>query len=103
MLKKLITILAVNAFLILLFILGSYFIWYGVESPANVVQSVNIGPFWVTFHILGQLANGQIIPISLTPPAYFNFPFWLFFVSTAVNLFFIIPLLREKETEQRVT
>jgi hypothetical protein len=83
--KIMLTVVSVNAFLILLFVGTSYAIWSYVTTLVGVVQVVNIGPFWASVSYLGELVNGQLTPISLTPIGpIFNFPFWLFFVSTAV-------------------
>ncbi len=100
MLKKLSIILAVNAIFTLLFVWTSYAIASNFSKYPNELVMVrwNFFGFFDIYHA-GSLVNGDLVATGahyLT----FDFPFWLFFVSTAVNLFLIIILLREKETKK---
>jgi hypothetical protein len=103
MLKKLSTILAVNVILILLFVWASYSIASDFSKYPNELVMVR----WICFGLFdiyhaGGLVNGNFVATG-AHDLFFDFPFWLFFVSTAVNLFFIILLLRPKETKQKPT
>jgi len=90
----------INALLVLLFVFSNYSIWDYVKSTIGIVQLVNFSPFWIYTVPLGGLVNGQIIAVSEVKVALFNTPFWLFFVSTAINLIYIFYLLMSKETKQ---
>jgi hypothetical protein len=95
-------VVAVNTILILFFVFVNYTIWYYVESSADLVKLVSFSPFRVAVSFLGEWVNGQIMPVSALPSApMFNFPFWLFFVSTSINLCFMALLLRQKETTKQ--
>ncbi len=102
MLKKLSTILVVNVVLILLFVGTSYAIANDFNSHPSDLLHVH----WNFFGLInivheGYLVNGNYYGIGAYD-LFYDFPFWLFFVSTAVNLFFIILVLRKKETKQKV-
>ena len=59
-----------------------------IMNPINVIVSM-----W------GEVVDGKIYRadgMGIMP----NFPFWLFFLSTAVNMYFITKLQRSKETKQ---
>ena len=97
--KKLTTVIVVNAVLILLFVITNYGIWdmvhiypilgYTVMNPINVIVSM-----W------GEVVDGEIYRadgMGIMP----NFPFWLFFVSTAVNLYFIVKLSKESKLSKQ--
>jgi hypothetical protein len=81
-----------NLILALLFVVFNYVIWDDVQSTAHLVQLVSFSPLLIYIQPLGGLDNGQIIPISMAKVPMFNFPFWLFFVALAVNLYFIYKL-----------
>jgi hypothetical protein len=95
--RQLITAIIVNAFLVLIFIYSNFSIWNmlneyqlieGSWSPLSVDyvgKAVVIGGT--------PLATGGIL---ISP----NYPFWLFFFSTAINLYLIIRLQRSKETKE---
>lgn len=99
-LKIVLAVVAINAILILLFVSSSYSIANDFNSHPTDLLHVN----WNFFGLInivheGYLVNGNYYPI-VAYDSFYDFPFWLFFVSTGVNLFFIILLLRQKETKQ---
>jgi hypothetical protein len=79
-------IVAVNAFLIWLYVSSNYSIANEINSNSMTESYFRQSPFSIQFT---NPATGALFVIS-------NFPFWLFFVSTAINLFFILILLRSK-------
>ena len=95
MLRKLGPVIIVNALLVLLFIYSSYSLWSLVNGSTNT--------FFITSHWnpIGVTAlhydyyNGTIVQ-SLGIYFNYNFPYWLFFVSTAVNLYFIARFAKTK-------
>jgi hypothetical protein len=102
MLKKLRNIIAVNAILILLFIWTSNNIASDFSKYPNELVMVrwNFFGLFDIYHA-GGLVNGNFVATG-AHDLFFDFPFWLFFVSTAVNLFYIILLLK-KETKQKLS
>ena len=87
MLKLLGIIVVVNAVLIWLFVSANYFIGNELNSYPNELRYIR----WSLFLIQdSHAASGAIVQIP-------NYPFWLFFASTAINLFFIIISLRIKK------
>ncbi len=89
-----------NLILALLFVAFNYVIWDDVQSTRHLVQLVSFSPLLIFIQPLGALDNWQIQPIGLAKVPMVNFPFWIFFVAIAVNLYFIIRLQRSKETKQ---
>jgi hypothetical protein len=90
--RQLITAIIVNAFLVLFFIYSNFSIWNmlneyqlieGSWSPLSVAY---VGKGFVGG---APLATGGLL---FSP----NYPFWLFFISTAINLYLIIKLQRKK-------
>ena len=98
--RKLAPIITVNVLLGLTFILSNYDLWDFAQSSTGLVQLVQFDPFWIRTIQLGALVNGQIMPVNAVTAPYFNLPFWTFFVTIAVNMFFIYRLQRSKETKQ---
>jgi hypothetical protein len=98
--KNLRTVIIVNAFLILLFVSSNYAVWTQFNSDHDLGFS-RWNPFWIQDNISGGLVNGNFIGIgaSIIMP---NYPFWLFFVSIAVNFYLISRLQRNKEANSIV-
>ena len=86
-----ITAVAVNAFLIWVFVLANYSIGNEINSNSMTESYFRWSPFSIQF---ANPATGALFVIS-------NLPFWVFFLSTAINMFFILILLRSKETKQK--
>jgi hypothetical protein len=102
-LRIVLAVLAINAILILFFVSSSYAIANDFNSNPNDLLHVN----WNFFGLInivheGYLVNGNYQP-TVAYDTFYDIPFWLFFVSTAVNLFFIILLIRQKETKPKPT
>ena len=76
----------VNVVLALLFVCGSVAVWMASNGHA-----VWANPLWITYRATppGEMAGFVLIP---------NYPFMLFWISTIVNVFFIIRLQRSKAT-----
>lgn len=100
MLKKLSAILIVNAIIILLFVSSSYAITSNFSQYPNDLVMVhwNYFGFFDIYHA-GGLVNGHFVATG-AHDLFIDFPFWLFFVSTAVNLIFILTILRPKKTHE---
>ena len=84
-----------NVILVLVFVFSNYVVWDYVQSTSYLVQLVSFSPFSIFVVPLGALENGKIIAIQLVKDAMPNFPFWLFFVAVAVNLYFIFKLSKK--------
>jgi len=92
--------LATNLLMALFFVASNYTIWDFASSSSQLVKLVNFSPFSVAASFPGEWVNGQIIPVQCLPSApIFNFPFWLFFGTLALNLFFIFELSRKPNTQ----
>ena len=99
MLKKLLPVIVVNASLVLLFIYANFSIWSVVNGNGD--SSLLITSIWGPVGISAphySYANG-VLSQSLGIYWYYNFPYWLFFISTAVNLYFIAKKAKTKTTE----
>jgi hypothetical protein len=81
-----------NLILALLFIGFNYIVWDDAQSTSHLVQLVTFSPFLIFIQPLGGLENGMIVPISMAKVPMFSFPFWIFFVAIAVNLYFMYKL-----------
>jgi hypothetical protein len=75
-----------NIVLGLPFLAANYFIW-GLFDNGHFMR--NMSPLTITMD--------TVEPVPMPPLVLFNFPFWLFWISTAVNLFFIMKLLRSEK------
>jgi len=98
-LVKLRSIIIVNALLILLFVVTNYVIWDAVDIHPILVNAV-MNPINVIVSMWGTIVDGNIERIdgmSILP----NLPFWLFFISTAVNIYFITKLIKESKINKQ--
>ena len=92
-------IILVNALLMLLFVLSEYSIGNELNSYPNDLRYIRWSPFVIQDVHAGALINGNWVAVGATTLTI-NFPFWLFFVAIAVNLYFMFRLQRSKETKQ---
>jgi len=92
------TIIIINSLLVLLFIAVNYGIWSQFNSNGNALGFSRWNPFWITDIHSGVLVNGNWMALS-GMVIFPNFPFWLFFISTAINLYFVYKLTKDKETK----
>ena len=89
-------VIAVNALLIFSFLIANYALWNMVNSNTHLGHTV-MNPLNVIESMWGDVVDGEIYRIDgmgIMP----NFPFWLFFVAIAINMYFIFRLQRTKET-----
>ena len=86
--------IAANVLLGLLFILSSYFIWVEVDRWTMWNIASKWSPTLITAY---RIPNAPTVLMLVGP--LLNFPFILFWVMLAVNLYFIIRLQRSKETK----
>ena len=97
--RLLVMAVTINALLVMAFIFTNLSLWNVIDRSSLI----GVGPYaWnplsITFvhkaEIVGAppLATGGLF-------SFFNFPFWLFFISTALNLYLIIRLQKSKETK----
>jgi TRAP-type C4-dicarboxylate transport system permease small subunit len=100
--RAIITVIVVNVLLVLFFVYINYTIWNYFNSNFNSnnnLGTIQMNPTWISGYIAGYLSKGNFIPTGyfLSTP---NLPFWLFFVSTAINLIFIFYFVLSSETKQ---
>jgi hypothetical protein len=101
MLKKLSAILTVNAIIVLLYVSSSYAITSDFSKYPGELVMVHWNYFgYFDIYHAGGLVNGNFVATG-AHDVFVDFPFWLFFISTAVNLIFIIILLRKNEREKK--
>ena len=63
--------------------MGTIIIGHTIMNPITVIQIIS-----------GDVFNGTFVGLG-TSNEMLNFPFWLFFLSIAVNLYFIVKLSKE--------
>jgi hypothetical protein len=102
MLRQLRPIIIINFILVLIFVYADYSIGNIFNRYPDSLYSINWSPFLIQYNLAGAFVNGNWVAVGAFGDMV-NFPFWLFFVSTVVNLFFIVRLVREKETQQKPT
>ncbi len=101
MLRKIAIIVTLNAILVLFFAWTSYAIAYNLNNPPNTLLSVHSDFFgWISINHAGYLENGNYVPFGAST-LMINYPFWLFFASTAINLGYIVKLLKEQEPKKK--
>jgi hypothetical protein len=86
LLKQLRIIIATNILLVLVYIWGNYIIWAEFSSYPTSERFV----VYNAFSIIDSIAGTNGITVIT------NFPFWLFFVAIAVNVYFIVRLQKSK-------
>ncbi len=87
------SIIIVNAVLIMFFIVANYAVWNMVNSNTHLGNTI-MNPINVIESMWGDVVDGKgerIGGLSIMP----NFPFWLFFATIAVNLYFIYNLSKK--------
>jgi hypothetical protein len=97
-LKKLRTILLLNIILILLFVYADYSIGNEFNKYPDSFYYIHWNPLVIQYNHAGSFVNGNWVAVGALGDMI-NFPFLLFFASTAINLFFIILMISEKETK----
>jgi hypothetical protein len=100
-LEKLDPILTANAILIGLFIWTSYLLTNQFSSHPNELLYVHwnlLGTSSITY--AGTIIGGTFIASGATA-LFIDFPFWLFFITTAINLAYIVKLLRRTENQNK--
>ena len=98
MLRQLRTIITVNFILVLLFVYADYSIGNIFNRYPDSLYSIQWSPFLIQYNLAGSFVNGNWVAVGGFGDLI-NFSFCLFFVSTAVNLLFIVRIVREKETQ----
>jgi|WetSurMetagenome_2_1015567.scaffolds.fasta_scaffold79603_2 hypothetical protein len=94
-LKRLVLAIVANAFLVLLFVYSNFIIWSELNSEPALLRSLHFGPFWIQDIHAGIVTSGNLFSPVNGVILLENFPFWLFFVAIAVNLFFLYKLQKE--------
>jgi hypothetical protein len=82
-----------NVVLSLLYVFSSLYLWDRVNSWLGGGSGSMWSPFQITLYPLSE--NWHMVPII--PLA--NFPFWIFWVTIAINMYFIIKLWSDKEAK----
>jgi len=99
MLKQLRTVIIVNVVLILLFVYADYSIGNIFNAYPESLFYVRWSPLSIQTVLAGSFVNGDWMAVGALGD-WINFPFLIFFVSTTVNLLFIIKLVRENESKK---
>ena len=88
-----------NLVLALIFLGSNFQIWERFNDQTYIVGSIHFDPLMIQLSQRMAYTAGNWLPLNtiVTEP---NFPFWLFFVAIAVNLYFIFRLQRSIETKQ---
>ena len=99
MLNRFRDIFYIDAFLALVFLGENTYVWERLNGQYPIIGSVHADPFWITFTQSMVFSGGTWVDLHdvINLP---NLPFWIFFVTVAMNLIFIYSLQRSKETKQ---
>jgi hypothetical protein len=83
-----------NILLGVLFVYANYALW----DQVNAEYPYLIASHWSPLGIVAPhyILNDNSIAIVQRLYSYFNYPFWIFFVLMAVNLYFIIKIAKTK-------
>jgi TRAP-type C4-dicarboxylate transport system permease small subunit len=100
-----VAVIIVNILLLLFFVYANYSMWNYFNSNFNnnnELGTIQMNPTWIQGYCAGYLSRGNFVPTGyfLSTP---NLPFWLFFVSTAINLIFIVYFVLIKEKKQNLS
>ncbi len=89
--------IATNLIVSLVFIYSNFTLWNSVNGESPYVIASHWSP-------LGIIATHYVIndgsySMLTTFYSYFNYPFWLFFVAIAANLYFVYKLSKKSKTQ----
>lgn len=96
---------AVNVLLALLFVYSNYLIWdvfNGNNALHRTVFATHWNPFTYSLTFYDYFSNGDADVVQGIFQ-YTNYPFWIFWASMTVNLYFLYRLQRIKETKPTKT
>lgn len=97
MLRKLLPVILVNVLLVVLFVWSNYGIWDLFPNHQDVGYTV-MNAVQVTHGWIGDVReDGTVVGVGSIRSS-FNFPYWLFFISTAFNLLFITRLVKAQQS-----
>ena len=86
-----------NILLALLFVYSNFSLWSFVNAEYPYLIASHWSPLGISApHYV--ITDGSFAMVQ-TVFLYFNFPFWLFFISIAVNLYFILKLSKEAKKD----
>lgn len=90
--------IATNLIVGLIFIYCNLTLWDSVNAESPYVIASHWSPLGIvaTHYVISDGSISMLDALYL----YFNFPFWLFFVALAVNLYVIYKLSKEQSTTQ---
>ena len=90
----------VNVLLSVMFIVASLAVWSSVEGWLNVGMDrpslyavTDVNPLWITLEITEPLPIGPLAHIDIP-----NYPFYVFWVAMAVNIYFIIRMQKKTKS-----
>jgi len=86
-----------NVFLSLLYVYTNYLIWASFSESTAWFHSIHFDPFIIDYY-KDYFVNGQMMGYN-GKFNLVNYPFWLFFIAIAVNIYFMYRLQRSKETK----
>jgi hypothetical protein len=81
-----------NVVLSLLFVFSNLYVWNKVNNWLGGGSGSLWSAFQITLYPISENVMSPIIPVN-------NFPFWLFWVTIAINMYFIIKLQNSKEAK----
>jgi hypothetical protein len=97
MLRKLLPPILVNAILSLFFVITNFSIWSELGS-GNYLRYINFNLATITDYHVGILGPNNQFNMLSGIVLMFNYPFWLFFVAIAVNLYLIARLAKNRSS-----
>jgi hypothetical protein len=98
--KFILIVIVINTILGLIFISSNFSIWYDINSSYPTVTAFQWNPVLITAPHYVILDDG--IAMVQRIYSYINLPFWIFFVQMAVNLLFIVWLVRSKSSKTKL-
>jgi disulfide bond formation protein DsbB len=88
--------IAINLILALAFVYSNFSLWSFVNAESPFLVASHWSPLGIVApHYL--YTDGSISQIQ-TPFLAFNYPFWIFWITLAMNLFFIVKFGKGRET-----
>ena len=100
--KEFKAMIILNIVLFLLIGLGDYGIGNEFNSYPNDLRYIRWSPFMIQDSHAYTFLNGNLVGIG-GDVLMLNFPFWLFLIAIAMNLYFLFRLQKSKETKQNLS
>ncbi len=88
-----------NVLMALAFVYGNFSLWASVSTTYPTMTASQLSPF--SIHVMYYHYTDGTISVVQGIFLYFNYPFWLFWVSMIGNLVLMVLILRRQPSQEK--